>query len=257
MSINDATGVSPSLQVAADLRRKVAWGELRVGDKIPTSREIADEYGVALTTAVRATEELRKEGLIETQRGKGSYVTEAPTPYRWDASRYQRSLTPDPDGPPAEEDPFNRVEANIWTEDASPRIARRLLLDAGSRVSVVEYVWFIDSQPVQISIQWEPLAITEGTPIERPVDGTKGNPGVLARFNSIGLRVDRVDELTRTRMPNAEESKKLAIGPGIPVMEIERTHCAGQTPVETADIVIRGDRIVITATHQLDASKGA
>ncbi|WP_431900819.1 GntR family transcriptional regulator [Amycolatopsis thermoflava] len=248
MSINDATGVSPSLQVAADLRRKIAQGELTVGDKLPTARELADQYGVALTTAVRATDELHRDGLIEKRRNKGSFVAQAPQVVELASDRYQR-------GPARQasvsNDPFDRVDAETWTEVATPRIAKRLGIEPGQEVSVVRYIWHVQGQPVQWSMQWEPLTLTRGTAIEKPADGTKGSPSVAERFRSIGIQVDRITEKSWPRMPSIEDSKILRMGPGVPVVEIERTHWADALAVETADIVIRGDRLVMTTVHNL------
>jgi GntR family transcriptional regulator len=145
----------------------------------------------------------------------------------------------------------DEVTAERWREEASESVAQRLHIASGDPVTVARYLWLVDDQPVQVGTQYEPLALVEGTPIEEPVDGTRGNPGVIARFDSIGLHVDRVEEQTQARMPTPDESQVLQLGSGVPVLHIVRTHWAGNTAVETADITIRGDRMVITATHQV------
>lgn len=253
MTINDASGVTPFLQVAGALRDKISNGKYAVGTRIPSARELADQYGVALTTAVRAVDELRGEGLIETHRGRGSFVTRTPELFRQGASRYQRN--PDGLAPNRTESAAggwtDEVQAERWREPASPEIADRLRLEPDAQVTVARYLWTVDGQPIQVGTQYEPLSITGGTAIEEPVDGTRGNPGVIARFDSIGIHVDRVEEQTRTRMPSGGESKTLRIGAGVPVFEIKRTHWAGDKAVETANIIIRGDRMVITTTHDV------
>lgn len=253
MEINEATGVTPSLQVAAALRDAIAHGTYSVGSRIPSARDLADEYGVALTTAVRAIEDLRAEGVIETKRGKGSFVLRSPELFRRGSNRYLRNpegLAPNR-SESAEGGWTDKVTAERWREQATAEIAARLELAADEEVTVVRYTWSVDGQPVQVATQYEPLKLTAGTPIEEPVDGTRGNPGVIARFDSIGLHVDRVEEQTRVRMPSTDDSRRLQLGPAIPVFKISRTHWAGATPVETADITIRGDRMVITATHEV------
>jgi GntR family transcriptional regulator len=253
MEINEATGVTPSRQVAAALRDAIAHGTYRTGSRIPSARDLAEEYGVALTTAVRAIEDLRAEGVIETKRGKGSFVLRSPELFRRGNNRYLRNpegLAPNR-SESAEGGWTDTLTDERWREPAKPDVAARLQLDAGDEVTVVRYVWSVDGQPIQVSTQYEPLKLTEGTPIEQPVDSTRGNPGVIARFDSIGLHVDRVEEQTRSRMPSTEDSRLLQLGPAIPVFKIVRTHWAGETPVETADITIRGDRMVITATHEV------
>lgn len=254
MTINEATGVTPFRQVATGVRDQITRGMYPVGSRIPSTREIAEEYNVALTTAVRALDELRTEGVIETHRGRGSFVRRSPELFRRGANRYRRhpeGLSPNRDESSAG-GWHDEVTSTIWREPATPEIAERLRIDSGDEVTVAQYRWSVDDQPVQVSTQWEPLAITRHTPIEDPVDGTRGNPGVIARFDSIGMYVTRVDEQTRTRMPSVEESDLLDIGPGIPIFDIRRTHYTSNgTPVETANITIRGDRMVITTQHDV------
>ena len=258
MPINEQSGVTPYRQVASGLREDIAAGKYPTNSRIPSARELAEEYGVALTTAVRAVEELRDEGLIETRRGRGSFVRSRPELFRRGASRYTR--TPDGLAPNMTEAAAggwrDEVTAERWRSEATEHIAERLQITPGDPVTVARYIWRVDDQPIQVSTQYEPLALVTGTPIEEPVDGTRGNPGVIARFDSIGIHVDRVEERTRARMPSADESRILQLASGIPVLHLVRTHWAGETPVETADIAIRGDRMVITTTHDVPLPEG-
>ncbi|MGW5518689.1 UTRA domain-containing protein [Nocardia africana] len=145
----------------------------------------------------------------------------------------------------------DEVTAERWREEASTAIAERLGIQPGDLVTVARYLWIVEGEPIQVGTQYEPLALVQHTAIEEPVDGTRGNPGVIARFDSIGLHVDRVDEQMRARMPSPEEREILQLDAGTPVLHIVRTHWAGQTAVETADIAIRGDRMVVMTTHQV------
>lgn len=252
--INEASGVDPFQQVASALRAEITSGKLPVGSRIPSARELAQTYGVALTTAVRAVEELRREGLVETKRGRGSFVCRVPELVRRGGPIQRRR--PGEQWKSAVDGATDRVEADRWTEPASATIAERLHIDQGDEVSVARYLWLVEDLPIQVSYQWEPLAITRGTPIEVPVDGTPGNPGVIERMDSIGWHVDQVSQEIRTRMPTSEESKLLRLSAGIPVFEIRRVHCAGDTPVETALITIRGDRMVIAETYPVPMLEG-
>ncbi|MEV6069257.1 UTRA domain-containing protein [Nocardia sp. NPDC052001] len=150
------------------------------------------------------------------------------------------------------------VKAERWREEASDDIAARLNISPGDLVTVGQYVWLTDDgQPYQMGTQYEPLAITGGTAIEEPVDGSRGNPGVIARFDSIGIHVDRVEEQTGARMPTPDEVRILQMGSKVPIIGITRTHWAGNMAVETADISIRSDRMVIVTTHSVPLSEGA
>ncbi|MFE2294295.1 GntR family transcriptional regulator [Streptomyces sp. NPDC059452] len=67
-------------QVAAAVRRAMAAGSLRVGDRLPTARALAESLGVSIHTILRGYQTLQAEGLIELRRGRGAIVV-APVPY--------------------------------------------------------------------------------------------------------------------------------------------------------------------------------
>jgi GntR family transcriptional regulator len=64
----------PYQQIADDLRRAIGEGELRPGERMPSSREFATSYGVAPMTVHQAIRVLRDEGLVNSWQGRGVFV---------------------------------------------------------------------------------------------------------------------------------------------------------------------------------------
>lgn len=251
MIINDSSGVPRYRQVAAAVREAIRTGRYQAGNQLPPADELGAEYGVGRVTALQAIADLQAEGFVITKRGRGTFIRNGPEYIRMGSDRYTRSThgrSPNvTDGRAAGWEP--QITAQISTTSATADLARRLRVAEGDELSEISYYWTDGTHPVQLSTQWEPLAVTKGTAIEVPPGS--GMPDVITRFDSIGIHIDRVDEETRTRMPTASESEDLALSAGTPVLHIERTHWAGKTPVETATIIIRGDRMVIVASHNV------
>jgi GntR family transcriptional regulator len=68
------------LQVAGDIRRAIAEGEAKPGERMPLAKDLATVLGVNTNTVLRALRVLREEGLLEFRRGRG--ITVAGTPQR-------------------------------------------------------------------------------------------------------------------------------------------------------------------------------
>jgi GntR family transcriptional regulator, histidine utilization repressor len=66
----------PYATVKASLRERIARGGWQPGVKLPSERELVQEFGCARMTVHRALRELEEEGLIERRQGSGSFVAE-------------------------------------------------------------------------------------------------------------------------------------------------------------------------------------
>ncbi|MEM6826232.1 MAG: FCD domain-containing protein [Pseudomonadota bacterium] len=64
-----------SADVATEMRRAIGDGLYRRFERLPASRQMAEDYGVARNTLRDAIYQLEKEGLLETRPGSGTYVT--------------------------------------------------------------------------------------------------------------------------------------------------------------------------------------
>src|SRR3984957_11839319 len=65
-------------QVAAQIRRAIAEGEAKPGDRLPPARHLAAVMDVNTNTVLRALRLLRDEGLLELRQGHGIRVTGTP-----------------------------------------------------------------------------------------------------------------------------------------------------------------------------------
>lgn len=61
-------------RIVAELRGRIESGELAPGDRVPSTREITRQWGVAMATATRVLTELRQAGLVRAVPGVGTVV---------------------------------------------------------------------------------------------------------------------------------------------------------------------------------------
>ena len=78
------------VQLADLLRGRIARGQWRAGDRLPTLEALTREFDVARVTVRQAVEVLSREGIVSPQQGRGTFVTAAPPRSR--GLRLQTSL---------------------------------------------------------------------------------------------------------------------------------------------------------------------
>ena len=74
LHVNPASPEPIYRQIAEQLRRLVAAGQLRPGDGLPSVREVAATHAINPMTVSRAYSQLESEGVLERLRGKGMAV---------------------------------------------------------------------------------------------------------------------------------------------------------------------------------------
>ena len=64
-------------QIIDYVKKSIARGELQSGDKLPSQREMAHRLEVNPNTIQRAYREMESLGLVETKRGKGTFIVDS------------------------------------------------------------------------------------------------------------------------------------------------------------------------------------
>jgi GntR family transcriptional regulator/MocR family aminotransferase len=85
-----------AVQLADTLRTAAAAGHLRSGDRLPSTRALAERLAVSRTVTAAAYEQLHAEGWITGRHGSGTYVTTAPPGARVPPARRRAAEPPAP-----------------------------------------------------------------------------------------------------------------------------------------------------------------
>lgn len=177
LSLDRSGGRSMQVQLAEQLKRMIQAGELRAGERLPATRELANLLLISRNTVVAAYEMLAGEGYIASELRRGFRVNEAAQaframPLRSPERREHQSLPSSPTNPvpfrPTQPD-VNLFPLGIWNRHRS-RVLRQeaSLLHYQSRFTVgldrlrfnvAEYLR--DSRGVRC--HWDQVAITGGS----------------------------------------------------------------------------------------------
>ncbi|MEV0183798.1 GntR family transcriptional regulator [Streptomyces sp. NPDC050625] len=240
------------LRVADELRARIESGELPPGARLPSIAELIKEYGGSNSVASGAYKVLVDDGLVVSRHGAGHYVRSTETPELLVRRHKRRS-----EDSPFAEGAARQGAVGTWRHDsttdrASDTVAGRLGIEPGAAVMHTSYVYLADEQPVQLAESWEPLEVTGQSLIALPEVGPYAGVGVAARMRVISIEVGDPVEKVRARTATRQEAQALGMTPPGPVLAIERTYYDQATgrAVETADIVMRGDRWVAVYGQQ-------
>jgi len=74
------SGVPIYIQLREQLLLAIGKGALKPGDRLPTMRQVAVALRIDLNTVQRAYAELERDGVLESTRGRGTFVAAPPPP---------------------------------------------------------------------------------------------------------------------------------------------------------------------------------
>jgi GntR family transcriptional regulator len=74
--LDEPSGVPVYRQIIDQVMGGLASGRLRVGDQLPTVRQVAVDLEINPNTVVRAYRELEIRGVLETQQGTGTFIAQ-------------------------------------------------------------------------------------------------------------------------------------------------------------------------------------
>lgn len=230
----------PFRQIADHLRALIDGGHVRPGGRLPSEADLIGHYGVARMTVRQAIQELRTEGRVVAEHGRGVFVRD-PAPVRRLASdrfaRKHREAGQAAFLAEAEKAGVRPTvdQIEVVTAEPSEPVKERLRLGDGERVVVRSRRYLADDRPIEVAVSSLPLAIVEGTPI---METNPGPGGIYARLEDDGHTLDRFVEEVTARMPTADERRRLQLADGVPVLVVVRTaYDTNGLPVEVCDTV--------------------
>ncbi|HEY5788727.1 MAG TPA: GntR family transcriptional regulator [Microlunatus sp.] len=221
----------------ADLRAR----DLAPGTRLPGDNELCGTYEVSRTVVRQALAELETEGVIERQKGRGTFVA-----HRRTSERLVQSLTG------LYEDVAARgghLRSDVRRQEVVPAdglIADQLQLAVGAPVVVIERLRLVDDEPWVLATTYLPYDIAPGL-----VHDDLSDQSLYAVLEaSYGVRLTHGRRGVEAAVASDAQATALEISPGAPVLVLRSLSYAGDRPVEVFVAYHRGDRSRFEVTLQ-------
>ncbi|MEU6314936.1 GntR family transcriptional regulator [Streptomyces sp. NPDC047014] len=218
------SGQQPKYQrIAGELRKAITSGEYGPGDRLPGENDLMATYNVARMTARQALGVLQYEGLAQARKGAGVFVRtfqpllrrgiERLAQEQWGSGRSIWSVE-------SEDRELVVDQIDVHEVAASDPVANALGVTPGTQVWARSRRFVLDGKPVLFAASYLPADIVADSPITRT---DTGPGGTYARLADLGHGPVHFREEIRSRMPSADETDRLALATGTPVLQIVRT----------------------------------
>ncbi|MFE0104495.1 GntR family transcriptional regulator [Streptomyces sp. NPDC059009] len=232
------------IELANRIRSGIVSGEFPPGRELPTYDEFRDEWGYARSVAQAALDLLKREGLIDSGRGRRSKVRERRPILTHTASFARREvggkcLT------------WKRQCAELGMEGAQrtgqireipvpDEVAPYLDLEPGEPVVLRPRVMLADGEPVELADSYYPLDVARGTPLAEH-QLVRGGP--YAAMAEAGLSPETYEEEIGVRPALSGERSALNLSGEEAVISLIRTvYGRDERPLECCVMVLRADR---------------
>jgi len=223
--------------IAATLTAEIAQGHYKAGDKLPTEAQLAGRFGVNRHTVRHALAGMAAQGIVQSRRGAGVFVSSAPTDY-----------------------PLGRRVRFHQNVSASGRTPSRQTLVLETRHADRDEACALDLPHGALVHVFEGLSLADGVPLAmfRSVFPAARLPGLREALASTGsvtaaLRAAGVADYTRTstrltaKPASATMALHLRVAEQSPLLRSVAINVDPKgTPVEYGKTWFAGDRVTLT-----------
>lgn len=218
-------------QVKEALEDEIVGGKFLVGDRLPSIPELAEQYGVSISTIRRALRVLAWEGVVEVNQGRKGTVVAAPQ-RMFDITKDFIDQADQLGGRPHVE-----ITATEWT-DARADKAKELNLRKGAQVWEVSRIYSVDGFPMVLENAFFPPKVA------RRIMGSTSDLQYTYRLlrEKLGQEELNVSVISRKSTSERVFSKILGAPALTSFQNFVLTISTNGTPVMGSHLLLRSDR---------------
>jgi DNA-binding GntR family transcriptional regulator len=230
LRVDRSSAVPLYFQVAEQLERAIAVGELGPGDRITNEVTLAGQLGLSRPTMRQAIQVLVDKGLLVRKRGVGTQVVQGQI--RRPAELTSLHDDPERAGP----DPHTRV-LHCEQVRADDDVAAELQLQPGTAVWDLLRVRMVGDDPFAILHNRVPVAAIDLSRVDL------SSTGLYDALRAVGIQLRVAHQRIGARRADVREARLLGERRGAPLLTMSRTAYddAGRA-IELGDHVYRADR---------------
>lgn len=220
-------------QLAEIIRKQIADGSLRVGDKLPSERDLAEMYQVSRNTTRQAVKTLVRDGVLCQEQGRGTFVAKPHVRLgllrltSFSEDMLERGLIP------------GARLLGLTIVEAPAKIGSALQIEPGSKVIKIDRLRLADGEPMAINTSHIPYDLCPDL-LDESLDQTS-----LYRVleDKYGFRLTHANQGLRAVAASREEAILLNITEGAPLLLQEGVaFLDDDRPLEYLKALYRGDR---------------
>lgn len=199
-----------------EIEKLVQSGKFKAGDALPPVEELAKQFGASPAEIEDAISELIYEGELERQRPEPLPAVRLPKQKLWGTLGGSHSITKE--AKKRGEEPG--VEIINWQlVDAWPSIQKRLALEPGDQVQIMERLRSVNGMPVAIETSYFPAKHYPGITPDLFTEEGSGQSSFAVMEQKFGLKSDKAFDEVTVVCVEKREAGYLKIEVGTPVLQ--------------------------------------
>lgn len=243
METSETNSLPKYVAVYNDLRKGIVAGQYGNDGRLPTEKELMDQFGVSRTTIRRATNLLRKDNLIESRQGRGTDISLGNL---YQNAGQQNRLTEilHVNFDFVTEGPEITKHSDILCDEVSakPEVAKALNIPGGETVYRLRWLHTINDLPYLYLINYVRKDLAPDLPSH--IYGISSLYPLLMK--EYELKFDRADETVEPVIADFILAKILEVPTGTPLIKLFRSAFFSKGPAECSESFIRSDLMRIT-----------
>ncbi|MBN1226081.1 MAG: GntR family transcriptional regulator [Deltaproteobacteria bacterium] len=235
-------------QLETILRKRIASGDLALGDLLPSEEALSKEYNLSRITVRQALSSLENDGLIERKRGKGTFVLKKPT--YLESPKFTGFIE-------------DLISMGIHTEskvldismvEGPQNIREYLKVAEGNKLFRIEKLRLVEESPFSYILNYLPFEI--GQKIKK--EDLIAKPTLIILEDNLGIKATKAVQSIGATIADTYVAALLGIRVGDPLLKGERTvFNVKNKPVEYVSVLYRADKYFYTVNLKRKRSKNS